>query len=479
MKTVVMIAYNYPPDGSAGVYRPLRFLRHLPEMGWSATVIAAELAPGAWTRYDPTLLALAPDEVGLIRVRSRDPWQAIQALRARRMRDKLAHVSTEAAERIHTAHRRPFRAFLRERLVRTVEAWCYHPDMAGRWIPAAVEATVRACANRKPHAICATGGPWSSFIVARRASQRTGVPFVLDFQDSWTLSESPFERRRPEWAIRADRRTLERLVKSAQAVIFRYESEAECYRRAYGSALDPSKIHLIPNGYDGSIERFVPPADDTRCRILYAGTLTPYRHDTLLQALHALKRTNSARAQHLRVMFVGDGMEELRKDAARLELLDIVDIRGVLSYAEVTRLQQCAHALLVLGLKPVRGHEFCGSKVFGYLQAGRPIVGVLPADESRSVLKRVGVSTIADIDSVPEIVHVFRHIVDAWATRTLASLVPNPTACELYTARRQTAAFVRALEGAPPAEPFVPGVAEVPPSLRQMIGDRGWIDSTP
>ena len=47
MKSVVMIAYNFPPDGEAGTYRSLRFVRHLPHAGWQPTVIAAQK-----TRYE-------------------------------------------------------------------------------------------------------------------------------------------------------------------------------------------------------------------------------------------------------------------------------------------------------------------------------------------------------------------------------------------------------------------------------------------
>jgi hypothetical protein len=35
---------------------------------------------------------------------------------------------------------------------------------------------------------------------------------------------------------------------------------------------------------------------------------------------------------------------------------------------------------------------------------------------------------------------------------------------------------VRALEGAPAAEPFVPGMVEIPPSLQREIGDKGWVN---
>src|SRR2546425_10771776 len=97
MQSVILIAYCFPPDGSAGVYRPLRFLRHLPTMGWSTSVIAADLAPSGWTRYDPALLALVPSETEVVRVRGRDPWQAIQARRAQHMQKKLSSAPVTTA----------------------------------------------------------------------------------------------------------------------------------------------------------------------------------------------------------------------------------------------------------------------------------------------------------------------------------------------------------------------------------------------
>jgi hypothetical protein len=42
----------------------------------------------------------------------------------------------------------------------------------------------------------------------------------------------------------------------------------------------------------------------------------------------------------------------------------------------------------------------------------------------------------------------------------------------LFSAERQTAALVCALEGTPAAEPFVPGKAGVPPSLQSELDGR-------
>ena len=129
---------------------------------------------------------------------------------------------------------------------------------------------------------------------------------------------------------------------------------------------------------------------------------------------------------------------------------------------------------MILGRKSTsKGYELvAGAKVFSYLRGGRPIIGVLPRDETRKILHRVGVSTIADVESIAEIITVFRQILDAWSTGTLSSLVPDRVACAAYSVEPQTAALVRALEGAPAIEPFVPGVVEIPPSLRGEISTR-------
>jgi len=169
-------------------------------------------------------------------------------------------------------------------------------------------------------------------------------------------------------------------------------------------------------------------------------------------------------------------MEALAKQAAALGLSDIVHTAGPSPQAEISRLQQEAHALLILGRKrDNKGHELlAGAKLFSYLKTGRPIVGILPQDETRKVLSRVGVSTVADSESPSEISAVLRQILAAWSEGTLSSLLPDRIACTAYSAERQTAALVRALQGGPAVEPFIPGVVEIPPSLREEIGGGGW-----
>jgi len=466
MNHVVAIAYFFPPEGSAGTYRPLRFVRHLPALGWSSTVISADRYDHE--RNDPELLRLVPPDTEVIRVRGRDPWQAVQAWREERMRRKLAAAPIELVNQVEAATHKRVRSAIRS-VVRRTEAYYYRPDLAMHWIRPAVEATVQVCQRRPPKTIWATAGPISAWIVARQVSERTGVPYVLDLRDPLGLSYHESECH-SAWVRRRLRRTMYHLFKGAQAIVFLFDTVAEAYSVTFPGALDPARIHIIPNGYEGPLDEFVPPGGN-RFTVLYAGTLSGYRYDTFLHALRVLKDTHPAQARLLRVHFVGEGMNALATEAEASGLSDIVDVAGPTSHAEIARLQREAHALLVLGRpSTVKGHElFAGAKVFGYIKAMRPVLGVLPQDETRKVLSRVGITSIAAADSTAAIVSNLRALLDSWSAGSLDSFLPDVAKCDVYSARRQTQGLIRALEGAAALEPFVPSSAKIPPSLQDEI----------
>ena len=466
MKSVVMISYWFPPDGCAAVYRPLRFMRHLPELGWSPRIVTAERDRYGCERYDPELLSLIPNSVEVARVGGRDPWQSLQAWRARRSGDRLSGVAAATGAGAQAAPSGRIRPWLRK-WVRKGEACGYHPDQAMGWIGPAAKAVLQLCSRQRADVLWATAGPVSSFVVAERVLRSIGVPYVLDFRDSWTITYNEFDDSRPAWARNLDRKRMHRLLKNAQAVVFRFASEAECFWRFYQGALDASRIHLIPNGYEGPIEEFSA-GIGPRCQILYAGTIADYRYDGFLDALRLFRVLRAEQAKKLSVIFVGEGSEALGQRSRAMGLGDLVTTRNAVTHGEIARMTRAADALLVLGRpQTMRGHElFAGAKLFGYLKAARPIVGVLPEDETRKILERVGVSTIADADSVPDIVAVLEKLLHAWSNHELTSLLPDRAACARYSAQRQTADLARALAGKPAAEAFVPGSHEVPPSLR-------------
>jgi hypothetical protein len=120
----------------------------------------------------------------------------------------------------------------------------------------------------------------------------------------------------------------------------------------------------------------------------------------------------------------------------------------------------------------MRGFElFAAAKVYGYLKTGMPILGILPQDETKKLLRHLGVSTLADVDSESEIVAAVCTLLEAWDKGNLSSLSPKQSACQAYSAEQQTGELARALSGTRTAEPFIPGSHDVPGSLATRISE--------
>jgi glycosyltransferase involved in cell wall biosynthesis len=182
------------------------------------------------------------------------------------------------------------------------------------------------------------------------------------------------------------------------------------------------------------------------------------------------------KASQVRLLFVGETPPGLDEQLKTLKLTDIVELRGPTSHSEILRLHRDAHGFLVLGRSSeLRGYELLvGAKLFEYLKGGRPIIGVLPSDETKNILQRLDVTTLADVDSPLEIASLLLRVLDAWSTNSLSVLVPDKKLCERYSAATQSAALSRALEGKPSWEPFIPGSVTVPASLKAYIEKEDW-----
>ena len=73
-KRVLFVAYYFPPMGGAGVQRSVKFVRYLPEFGWSPVVVTADASDYEVTREFQLDEALAAELGGPVSIhRVHDP----------------------------------------------------------------------------------------------------------------------------------------------------------------------------------------------------------------------------------------------------------------------------------------------------------------------------------------------------------------------------------------------------------------------
>ncbi|MEM9404712.1 MAG: glycosyltransferase, partial [Acidobacteriota bacterium] len=169
-------------------------------------------------------------------------------------------------------------------LVRLVRSFSV-PDQGIWWLPSAYAAAVRRARGESFRAIVATGGPFSTFLLALALRRRLQLPLVLDFRDPWTSNP----RRQPRawyvfWRDRIERWMERAALRRADAVVTVNPEMLDelCWPKGEKSASDCRRV-AIPNGFDSDDFREPGPSPIPRQRpgsvhlVYVGGLLQEYR----------------------------------------------------------------------------------------------------------------------------------------------------------------------------------------------------------
>lgn len=359
-RRLLMLAYFFPPLGGAGVQRSLKFARYLPGEGWDPTVVTVR-SQDYWMA-DATLAAEIGPAIEVIRTASLTGLTLLRRLAPRQSgRSGAPRGSTRTIGRL-----------------RALSGWVLVPDSYVGWTPYARRAALDAHRRQPFDAIYTTSSPDSAHLAGRALARRLRVPWVADFRDPWIrrLSYRPPTPWHDAW-----QRRLERAVLAEAALI---TVTAEETRRDYLErypALPPEKIQVVTNGFDEvdftGLESERPAGE--RLQILHAGQLNPERPARpLLLALRGLIDRDPPARDRLRVRFVGACYGRDVADARALGLADVVVFEPGCPHREVITQMLRSHVLLLMEKDDERGGLILPGKIFEYLRARRPILGLLP-----------------------------------------------------------------------------------------------------
>jgi hypothetical protein len=253
--------------------------------------------------------------------------------------------------------------------------------------------------------ILATSLPPTTILIAHALASRLGLPYVIDFRDSWTrYHHAP---QRPVPLARFEQRLEARMVRDAAAVI---AVDARFVEHVF-SRIPPSRrppLHIIQNGYDEDDFADVVPADLPPFSIVHTGQLRRSPH-ALWEALsHAFRVRPELRG---RVHFWQLGF--IDPEATRgLEPPEGVTIHCI---PPVPQRQAISYMLGADLLFVEEYGSVMPSKTLQYLRACRPILVLL---EEGGVIRDV-------LGSVPRAHLVWREQAEA-AGSVLATLACDP-----------------------------------------------------
>jgi len=241
------------------------------------------------------------------------------------------------------------------------------PDATVGWTPYAVGAAKALFGPQGPDLIYASGPPFSAFLIARLLARKYRAPWVAELRDRW--SDDPYYPPVPwrRWIVAALER---RLLTSAAALVTVSEPWAETYRRRYSQP-----VMAIYNGYNAADYSTAAPGapDAGHVSIVYTGRIYPGRRDPspLFEAM-ALTRHKDA----VRVSFYGTVRSSVMPLAERHGVADLVQVHSHVPHREAMEIQARADVLLLMQWDDPREQGNVPGKLFEYLAARRPILGL-------------------------------------------------------------------------------------------------------
>lgn len=357
---LLVISYYWHPDEGTGVYRIGKLVKYLQKEGWQITVLTATQGTEKSEDATPRVVRVRGFKLSSLWFSQKSP-------------------SGEAAFNPSVFYQ-PQKS-LKQRLLIWARLNLLVPDAKLGWYRAALKTALQLHREMPFDRLLSTSPPPTVNLIARSFQRRTGVPWTADFRDPWTQIYY-YESFPQGWLAGRINRWLEaRCVKAAQKVV--------CVSNNFFPFALPRKVlRLLPNGYDPddfAAGLAAKPRED-RFVIRYLGTLKMNQFAPgLLEALSRLGDNFPAL-----IRFEGIGRidpqyaEALRSCSAHIEW----SFPGLLPHQEAVQKMRSAHLLLLIIGKAERSKNIFSTKLFEYLNSGRPVLGIGHPEGAASQLIR-------------------------------------------------------------------------------------------
>ena len=409
-----MVAYHFPPlAGSSGIQRTLRFVQHLPSLGWQPLVLSAD--PRAYEKTSDDLMADVPSGTVVRRAFALDT--------ARHLQVKGRYLG-----------------------------WMARPDRWISWKFDAVRQGLKLIKEFKPDVIWSTYPIATAHVIASMLHKKSGIPWVADFRDPMAQEDYPADltTRQIYRDIEAD------AAAHASLCTFTTPGASREYQLRYPHAAN--RMVVLENGYDeesfatagvplGNGDTRLTPADKSRrpMVLLHSGIVYPYERDPtqLFMALGQLKAQGKLGPDDLKIRFRASVHDDLLNQLAQTHgAIDFIELCPPIPYRQALAEMLNVDALLVMQASNCNAQ--IPAKIYEYLRAGKPILALTdPVGDTAGVLRQARLNGIVRIDSAQEIALALPAFVRDW--RSGNSELPSAQAVQKASRQGRSVALASLL----------------------------------
>jgi len=371
LKTVLVVTYYWPPAGGPGVQRVLKFCRYLPQFGWRPLVLT--VADGEYPAIDESLAENIAPDLAVYKTASLEPFSLYRRFIGKKKDEKITtFVLTEDSQ-----------GDLKRRLAAFIRGNLFIPDGRIGWKPFAVNQGLQIIRRHKPDVIFSTAPPMSTHLIAKTLAHKCSIPWVADFRDPWTDVFYYHNLRRTRCAQRLDHRLEVSVLRSADAVV----TVSSTIQKLFQEKAE-NRYFVIANGFDSDDFSGVTPlpADGLR-HIVHAGHLAVNQNPSAFWI--ALSRMTQDKAfSNVCIDFYGSIHSKVEQTLKDCGLMPKCRFFGYRPHHELVSAMKRADLLFFIVPDTSYAKGIPTSKLFDYLGAGKPILGVGPTDGDAAEILR-------------------------------------------------------------------------------------------
>lgn len=374
---VLVITYYWPPSGGAGVQRALKFVRYFPEFGINPVVLTVDPEKASYPVTDPTLAKDIPSTVEVVMTNSFEPLNILSSLMGKKNvpYGGFANANKESKT---------------QKLLRWIRGNFFIPDARVGWVKYAYKEAVRLIEAEKINHVLISSPPHSSQLIGLKLKQRfPGIKWIADMRDPWTDIYYYKDLLHSSYSAGKDAGYEKEVLEKADAVIVVSEAIKRTFCGKSGKII-PDKIHVVPNGFDEEDFPVGVQPEEEQFTIAYVGTMADtYRPEVFFEVFSTLVKKHPDKK--LKFRFVGNAPWTLQKITESYGIAQHCEWNGHVTHDEAIHQMQTANMLLLIIPDAPGAEGILTGKLFEYIGAGRPILGIGPSNgDAAKILRECG-----------------------------------------------------------------------------------------
>lgn len=357
-KKVLIVSYYWYPSGGIGVLRCLKIAKYLRQFGWEPIIYTAKNAH--YPSYDESNLKDVPQDITVLQQPIFEPYRWYKKFTGKSPDANVNHALVASDQKEGWQH--------------TLSVWIrsnfFIPDARAFWIRPSVNFLVDYLKKNPVDAIFSDGPPHSNTRIACLVKQKTGIPWLCDFQDPWTQMDLYERLNVSAWAWRKHEKMEQEAFKAANAITIVSQSWKKDLEN-----IGAKNVTVLPWGYDDDDFKHANFAPDWKLTLTHTGLLGEDRNpENLFAAMRELNEEIEDFKQVFKLQLIGEVDIKVKQAAEKQKVTHLITYISQLPRNEALKYIINTQALLLLLNDAGNMMGRIPGKFFEYLAAKRPII---------------------------------------------------------------------------------------------------------